>query len=176
MTANIKTRTIRCGPPSPRKEQPRGQLVYFISDGEAVKIGFSHSVMQRLKNLQTNHPRPLELLATVPGPWELERELHQKFAHLRVQGEWFRPEPDLMSFIHSLKRTRSVSHAAKESTAKGIKAQLRELREKHKNDEALRERCRTISRNLDLGLMELAAKNVASLGEYLASPQMNHKT
>jgi hypothetical protein len=32
-----------------------------------------------------------------------EQELHQRFAHLRIRGEWFRPASDLMAFINSLK-------------------------------------------------------------------------
>jgi hypothetical protein len=31
-----------------------------------------------------------------------ERGYHATFAHLRVTGEWFRAEPDLLAFIASL--------------------------------------------------------------------------
>ena len=76
--------------------------VYFIQAGEngPIKIGRSTNPMKRLLSLQTGASEPLRLLATIPtvGP-QLEAELHREFAHLRLYGEWFSPETDLMDFI-----------------------------------------------------------------------------
>jgi hypothetical protein len=41
----------------------------------------------------------LVLLGTVPGSTEIERQYHQRFAHLREQGEWFRADPELLTAI-----------------------------------------------------------------------------
>ena len=39
-------------------------------------------------------------------PEKLEAELHQRFNALRIRGEWFRPEPELLSFIEE----RAIAH------------------------------------------------------------------
>jgi hypothetical protein len=39
----------------------------------------------------------------LPGA-DREAELHQRFRHLHVRGEWFRPGPDLLAFIGQVKR------------------------------------------------------------------------
>lgn len=77
--------------------------VYFISDGTAIKIGVALNVTKRLGSLQTGHHRPLTVLATIPEEGTTEYDLHQRFAHLRISGEWFRPEPELTDFIQGLK-------------------------------------------------------------------------
>ena len=33
------------------------------------------------------------------GSYKEETELHHRFAHLHIGGEWHRPEPELMAFI-----------------------------------------------------------------------------
>lgn len=73
--------------------------VYFVWDGEAIKIGFSGSATHRLIALQSSHPRRLKILHKIPGTMADEKRLHQQFAHLNIHGEWFRPGPDLMAMI-----------------------------------------------------------------------------
>lgn len=41
----------------------------------------------------------LILLAVIDGDREVERGLHQRFSHLNIIGEWFRPGNSLMDFI-----------------------------------------------------------------------------
>lgn len=82
------------------KTVPWGARVYFIDDGELIKIGFSHATHQRFGSLQTNHGKKLRLLGTIRAEgYKTERELHQRFAHLRERGEWFRKDPELLDFI-----------------------------------------------------------------------------
>lgn len=54
-----------------------------------IKIGCASDPVARLAQLQTASPYPLSLIGYVPGGEKLERELHQKYAHLRLRGEWF---------------------------------------------------------------------------------------
>lgn len=79
-------------------------MVYFILDRQrsAVKIDFSRDPKQRLQNLQTSNPHPLELLATTPGGWELEQRLHQHYAPWRLSGEWFELTDELQAHINEL--------------------------------------------------------------------------
>jgi hypothetical protein len=78
--------------------------VYFISDGESVKIGWSGAPPIRMKRLQSEHQRPLTIIGKVPGTTDDERAAHKKFSHLRLDGEWFKPEPELMAFIERVCR------------------------------------------------------------------------
>jgi len=78
--------------------------VYFIRQGNHVKIGKAGNPRKRFRQLQCANPAPLELLAIIDGPdgHALEKELHRQFAHLRVNGEWFRYEGDLFNLVRDL--------------------------------------------------------------------------
>lgn len=69
--------------------------VYFAQRQGLIKIGHSRSVPNRVCALKS------ELLGAVPGGKEIETELHTRFSHLRVKGEWFKPGDDLLSYIRS---------------------------------------------------------------------------
>ena len=70
-----------------------------------IKIGCSTNVKQRLAALRTEFGHAITLLRCIEGKFETERELHQRFAHLRVEGcgrEQFRPDAELIAFVESL--------------------------------------------------------------------------
>lgn len=77
----------------------RPGFVYFASDGEVVKIGYSGAPKQRLVKLQSDHPKPLEILLLIPGTHKLERDTHARFSADRREGEWFTFSPKIQSFI-----------------------------------------------------------------------------
>lgn len=76
-----------------------GSSVYFAQADDRVKIGWSKKVAARLAQLQTGNATPIQLLGTVPGGRTLERQLHDRFAHLRLSGEWFQAAPELLEHI-----------------------------------------------------------------------------
>jgi len=79
--------------------------VYFIRSEKthAIKIGFTAGKIEnRLSALQTAHPYKLQVLASSRGNREYEKSLHERFARLRLEGEWFEPHPDLLAFISVL--------------------------------------------------------------------------
>lgn len=80
-------------------------LVYFIEAGPGgpIKIGSSHDVARRMANMQTAMPFDLRTLATISGANRAESELHRRFKHLRIRGEWYRAEPDLVALIAALR-------------------------------------------------------------------------
>ena len=67
-------------------------MLYLISDRErtVAKVGYSKNPHSRLKQLQTGHPQPLELLATYPGTIADEIKFHAWLSPDRTSGEWFR--------------------------------------------------------------------------------------
>lgn len=71
--------------------------VYCITDGTAVKIGYSLKPEARVAELQTGNPRLLRLAAKKPGGLNDEKALHVKYLHLNLLQEWFRPTKALLS-------------------------------------------------------------------------------
>lgn len=67
------------------RPQPNGSTskVYIAALGGLFKIGISTDPERRCRDLNA------ELLHTEDGGLSRERELHRRFSHLRVQGEWF---------------------------------------------------------------------------------------
>lgn len=81
-------------------EKKAGYFVYFISDGQFVKIGISNDVMKRLGDLQVGNPKPLTVLFSVPvrnkkDALELEYRLHNVYREFARCGEWF----DILNYI-----------------------------------------------------------------------------
>jgi hypothetical protein len=79
--------------------------IYFIKPvGMAgpVKIGRSCSPDKRLETLRTWSPFPLEIVAQIDGPPELERRFHQHFIDLYESHEWFRVSNELEAVIREI--------------------------------------------------------------------------
>ncbi len=73
--------------------------VYFIRVGERIKVGYSTWPAGRLLALQTANAGKLLILGTMQVAKEVEKDIHQRFAHLHVRGEWFEARSDLLQFI-----------------------------------------------------------------------------
>ena len=64
--------------------------IYLIKDGDLYKIGMSVNVADRFATIKrTNLGAELICSAIFDDHAKIERELHIKFAHKRVSGEWF---------------------------------------------------------------------------------------
>jgi hypothetical protein len=75
-------------------------MVYFITDGEFIKIGKSENPIKRMKKMQTGNARELKMLGYYEDyDEELEGYIHKSFSEYRVRGEWFRPSKELYKFI-----------------------------------------------------------------------------
>jgi hypothetical protein len=70
-----------------------GGWTYFLGGKDAIKIGYSKNLGIRLAQLQAATPDKLKPLLMVPTERLSEPAAHAMFGHLRLQGEWFRPEP-----------------------------------------------------------------------------------
>ncbi|MBW4580639.1 MAG: GIY-YIG nuclease family protein [Tildeniella nuda ZEHNDER 1965/U140] len=79
--------------------------VYFLFDDlrQSIKIGTTICVKQRVKDLQAGTSANLQCLKVIKGGRRKEHQLHKKFAHLHIRGEWFKATPELLSFIEECK-------------------------------------------------------------------------
>jgi hypothetical protein len=72
------------------KDNPSAEgYVYFIRQGDWVKIGYSANPHKRLSGLQTSNPKPLTLLKTIKADQSYEKHLHNQLMYANVRGEWF---------------------------------------------------------------------------------------
>lgn len=81
--------------------------VYFISRGHngPVKIGWTSHLMRRWGQLQAAEREETFLMGWIRGGTRAdERAMHKRFSHLRIQGEWFRQDSELLSFMRGLER------------------------------------------------------------------------
>jgi hypothetical protein len=114
-----------CAETVPTEDLMRG--VYFVTDGSAIKIGFSVDATQRLPNLQTATPRDLRLIASFPGSEDDEASLHAHFCHLKIRGEWFTADEELLTFIADLERGRPLLQHRPAVITDAISGKLQEL-------------------------------------------------
>lgn len=73
-------------------------VVYYMRIGNRVKIGVTTNLRKRLDSIN-----PEELLAVEPGGYDLEKQRHGEYAHLRTHGEWFKLEAPLTWHIANLR-------------------------------------------------------------------------
>ena len=78
--------------------------IYFISDGDTVKIGRAIEPRKRLAELQCAHPSPLRILAAVLNHASLEQAIHERFKGEKLTGEWFRLSDELATFIECARK------------------------------------------------------------------------
>lgn len=82
------------------------KTVYFIKpigiDGP-VKIGCSGCPADRRRSLEEWCPFPLEVVATIPGSFAIERRFHALFADSHYHGEWFNWSAELGHVIDAVK-------------------------------------------------------------------------
>lgn len=86
--------------PAIRWDVRKGQhapVVYFIRNGNRIKIGTTTDLYQRIRRLAL---RADDVVLLLPGSREVERDMHRRFTSLRVGNtEWFRDAPPLSNFI-----------------------------------------------------------------------------
>lgn len=96
----LRERGLRAGTTGKGQTVDGLQIVYVVGAATGpVKIGWTKNFDSRLIRLQTGHPRPLKLLAALPGDKTVEAALHKQFKAYRLHGEWFRKSPEVRAFI-----------------------------------------------------------------------------
>jgi T5orf172 domain len=76
--------------------------VYFIGSAPSgrIKIGWAATnPLGRLATLQAGSAEELSPIGHIEGDRKLEAEIHRKFDHLRLHGEWFDGAAELRDYI-----------------------------------------------------------------------------
>ena len=82
------------------KRSPRGKgHIYFIQQGDFIKIGWSSDWQYRIYHMQTSNPAPIVVLGVMEGTPQQERQTHRDFAAHRHQREWFFAVPEILEFV-----------------------------------------------------------------------------
>lgn len=88
------------GEPPLRWQIPKGKhapLVYFIENGNRIKIGTTTCLERRISDLSL---RPGNIALLLPGDGRRERALHKQFARYRIgASEWFQNTGALADFV-----------------------------------------------------------------------------
>lgn len=86
-------------------------MIYFAQTGDNrfIKIGFATNVTKRVEGLRTGSPMPIKVLATMSGTIPIERQLHARFDHLRVNREWFESSRALVEFALSASQLAGIA-------------------------------------------------------------------
>lgn len=69
-----------------------------------MKIGISENITARKKAIQSHCPFKIEVVGIIEtdDPHQLEAELHRKYDHRRLRGEWFQLRSREESYLHHL--------------------------------------------------------------------------
>lgn len=75
------------------RNEPKA-FVYFITDGNYIKIGKAQDPLKRLAGIQTGNPNKCDILYLVPCKaasmaTQIESYLHKTYEKYRLCGEWF---------------------------------------------------------------------------------------
>lgn len=92
--------------------------VYYITDGEFVKIGVTKDLETRLNTLQTGNARELKVLAVIypKAPYIEEAALHYIYKDKRIRGEWYDIKNEVEEIIKSQKEHEQALKMQEETT------------------------------------------------------------
>ena len=71
------------------------QFIYFAQAGDAIKIGITVDLRNRLSELQVGSFIEINYVHTMPSNKIEEQQLHEKFNKYKIRGEWYKAEPIL---------------------------------------------------------------------------------
>lgn len=82
----------------------RDALVYAVQRKRdaAIKLGWTSSLARRLHEIGRDTRSEVKLLAAIPGDKPAELRLHARFKAHHIEGEWYQPADEILSWIESL--------------------------------------------------------------------------
>jgi hypothetical protein len=80
--------------------------LYFIRAGNAVKIGRTVNIVNRLGKMQADNHEELDCILLLNGRGQDEALWHKTFSRLRIRGEWFARTAELVETIEHVREHR----------------------------------------------------------------------
>lgn len=92
---------VACDKIRKKSKVDKKKYVYFIQEitSKFIKIGFAASVASRKAIIQSSNPHEVIILGIMEGGAKEEAIIHEQFSHLRIRGEWYKSNEDLLNFI-----------------------------------------------------------------------------
>ena len=90
-------------------------MIYFLQNATTlnIKIGFTDGdPLERMAALQVGSCGKLVFLASCPGTEQDETRLHKRLDKFWVRGEWFKPEPPVLSAMISIGAAKAPARAS----------------------------------------------------------------
>jgi hypothetical protein len=84
-------------------QHPNIGVVYVVGFLKYIKIGFSQNFESRLDSLQSACPLKLTVYRKFPAFPSDERSFHRRFAHARLNGEWFYMDRKVSAWVRGAK-------------------------------------------------------------------------
>ena len=97
----VRARAVKYVPDYVRPGDRLGH-VYFVQSsgpGGPIKIGWSQDIPRRVGELQTANAHALRVIGKIEGTMQDEAAMHVRFAHLRMEAEWFRDAPEIHALL-----------------------------------------------------------------------------
>lgn len=83
--------------------------IYFILSGNAIKVGMTSDISNRLSNIQVANSDKIQVLHII-GPLndmaeckKMESQIHEIFTRTHISGEWFHATQFMRDFISNIK-------------------------------------------------------------------------
>lgn len=118
-------------------------MVYFVKAGDYIKIGYSKNekaFKTRLSSYKTSCPFEVEVLGTLDGGVEEERNIMNYFIKFHTRGEWFNYDESILEYIlnpYEIPKSNYLKPLCE--TNKVIDDNLNEMLELYKQGMSLRE-------------------------------------
>ena len=99
-------------------DQNTKSCVYFIRQGDAIKIGITDNLDQRFAQIKTSAALPCKIESVVYTHYGkmLERKLHQAFADYNNHLEWFVLPTEIEEMLFAAKSARDIEHILTRAT------------------------------------------------------------
>ena len=155
-------------------------MLYLIESQNYYKIGYAVDVKSRMKSYFTHNP-DFKLLDECNGDEKIEAILHNRLKHLRVKGEWFQKDPEVLS-VWGFYKVICTEILSSEETLISAKESLKKIREEKSKDTKTiinqGEQISTLHSQIDdlLNANKSIANNVYELIELIKSERNKLKT
>lgn len=74
-------------------------VIYFVKSNDTIKIGYTTSLLERLKEATTWSAETTVVLGIIPGNRSMEMTLHKTLKPYKTQREHFQPHRDVLSMM-----------------------------------------------------------------------------